>query len=182
MVGVLRRLLAPCTALALTARASDSPSTPSLQREGFREAKHNGRTSGRRTTHAAGDETLSRAQHFIEAAGSNFFLLDLNSLSGGVQISGDSGAQGGSGGERPPWFEGFVTSDSEATARAATAEVAAVAVGHPIRRMLSYLREEAIELDASLFWTEDEGEMRAAKEQRVRRVFAKVGHTLDNVR
>lgn len=157
MAGVLLTLLASCVALTLTARASCAPPTPSLQNEGFREANTEGHTR-RQATHAAGSKTLLSVQRLIEAAGLDVFHLDLSSFSSGGQHSGNSGAQDGSGLAQPPWFEGFVTSGSEAAA-------AAVTVGHPIRRMLSFFRKEAIELDA-MFGMEDEGELRAARGRR----------------
>ena len=148
---LLRALPATCVALALTAYAYDAPSTPSLQNEGLRE--DNGDTSHQRT-HTSGNETSLRVRHLINGGGSDVFLLDIGSLRDG-NPSGDSGDQDGAGGDvQPlPWFQGFVSSGSEAETA-----VAAVTVGHPIRRMLSYFREGDIDLEASVSWMEDEGE------------------------
>lgn len=49
--------------------------------------------------------------------------------------------------EEGPWFAGFLERDN----------VAAVTVGHPIRRMLLHLREEQVGIEEALSWAEGPG-------------------------
>ena len=168
---VLRALLASCIALALAIYSTFAPLTPrTTAYEPYAPPKPNlNGDPSLQKTHAVGNETLSRVQPLIQAAGSNIFLLDLNLCSGGQHSSSSSRGGDRTGGVQPPWFEGFVTSGSETSAVAA-----AVTVGHPIRRMLSYFREEAVDLETSLSWLEDEGETHGNRGSRPCRGFKQV--------
>lgn len=97
-------------------------------------------------TSAAADRSI--AQHLIDIAGADVFHLDLHSR--GSRVGYNRGEQGSAG---EPWFSGFdgVKFNEGVGAAAAT-------VSHPIRRILSYLREEDLELEQALAWTKDQGQ------------------------
>lgn len=67
--------------------------------------------------------------------------------------------------QQQPWFEGFTVAAAEADPKAgsaagdASALTAAITIGHPVRRLLSYFVEEGVGLEEALSWTDGVGEV-----------------------
>lgn len=89
----------------------------------------------------------SVAQHLIDVTEADVFHLDLHSR--GARVGSSKGEQEP---VETPWFSGF-----DGTGLEAGVSAAAATVSHPIRRILSYLREEEVELEEALTWTEGQG-------------------------
>lgn len=131
----------------------DAPTKPSL------ETRHDSSTDrfGNDTKHnsPAGFQTENgtTVQRLIEDTGSNIFHLDLHTRGGG-RNSGGNGSSSSTNEEGlagvSPWFEGFGVAWVKT-------EAAAVTVSHPVRRILSYLKEEGVGLEEALSWMDGEG-------------------------
>lgn len=97
------------------------------------------------TTSTAAERSI--AQHLIDIAGADVFHLDLHSRGASVGYNVEEQESVG-----VPWFSGFTGARFNEGVGAAAATVS-----HPIRRILSYLREEGVELEQALAWTKDQG-------------------------
>lgn len=87
----------------------------------------------------------SITRRLIDATSSEIFHLDL-------QSRGEYHSEEGHEYAAKPWFDGFREESS----------VAAVTIGHPMRRMLRHLKEEYVTVEEALRWTEGAGTNKAA--------------------
>lgn len=87
----------------------------------------------------------SITRRLLNATSSEIFHLDL-------QSRGEHHGEGAHEYPAKPCFGGFHGESS----------VAAVTIGHPLRRMLRHLKEEGVAVDEALKWTEGEGTNEAA--------------------
>ncbi|CAM9454690.1 unnamed protein product [Scytosiphon promiscuus] len=88
--------------------------------------------------------------------------------------------------QQPPWFEGFTVLAPEAEPEAGPAALeaavmtAAVTIGHPVRRLLSYIADEGVELEEALSWLDGPG-LPANSTARYRRGYQLVDNFLVRV-